>query len=111
MIMSLEALVNQNYKHFSESDRAVWKYLSEHRKECEDIAIKKMAEKCCVSHSAVMRLAQRLGFKGFAELKLYLKMDGQKVPVKNELTHSCKLYQSISQMGQPQPARLRSAQH
>ena len=60
MIMSLEALVNQNYKHFSESDRAVWKYLSEHRKECEDIAIKKMGRKMSASptpsvHAALLK--------------------------------------------------------
>ncbi len=93
--MSLEALVNQNYKHFSESDRAVWNYLSEHRKECENIAIKKMAQKCCVSHSAVMRFAQKLGFKGFAELKLYLKMDGEKMPAHSELTQIRGVYQNV----------------
>ena len=42
-----------------------------------------------------MRFAQRLGFKGFAELKLYLKMDGQKAPAHNDLTHICKLYQNV----------------
>lgn len=93
--MSIEELVNQNYKHFSESDRAVWAYLSEHRSECADMAIKKMAQKCCVSHSAVMRFAQRLGFHGFAELKLYLKMDEQKAPTHSELTHICTLYQNV----------------
>ncbi len=93
--MSLEALVNENYKSFSESDLAVWKYLSGHRAECENIAIKKLAQKCCVSHSAVMRFAQKLGFKGFAELKLYLKMDGQKMPLHSELKHICSLYQRV----------------
>lgn len=93
--MSLEALVNENYKAFSESDRAVWKYLSAHRAECQDIAIKKLAQKCCVSHSAVMRFAQKLGFKGFAELKLYLKMDGQKMPLHSDLKHICSLYQKV----------------
>lgn len=93
--MSLEALVNQHYKHFSETDRAVWSYLSEHREECADIAIKKMAQKCCVSHSAVMRFAQKLGFKGFAELKLYLKMDSEKMPAHSELTYICELYQNV----------------
>ncbi len=93
--MSIEALVNQNYKNFSESDRAVWAYLSEHRSECADMAIKKMAQKCCVSHSAVMRFAQKLGFHGFAELKLYLKMDEEKMPAQNELTQVCSLYQNV----------------
>lgn len=93
--MSLEALVNEKYKAFSESDRAVWKYLSEHRAECECIAIKKLAQKCCVSHSAVMRFAQKLGFQGFAELKLYLKMDGQKMRPHSELKYICSLYQKV----------------
>lgn len=92
--MSLEELVNQNYKYFSESDRAVWKYLSEHQPECENIAIKKMTQKCCVSHSAVMRFAQRLGFKGFAELKLYMKMNGPKATARDGLKHICELYQN-----------------
>lgn len=93
--MSIEELVNQNYKYFSESDRAVWAYLSGHRSECADMAIKKMAQKCCVSHSAVMRFAQKLGFHGYAELKLYLKMDEQKAPSHSELTHICTLYQNV----------------
>ena len=93
--MSIEELVNQHYQYFSESDRAVWAYLSKHQTECADMAIKKMAQKCCVSHSAVMRFAQRLGFHGFAELKLYLKMDSQKVTAYNELDQVCVLYQNI----------------
>ena len=82
--MSIEALVNQNYERFSESDRAVWGYLSGHRSECAGMAIGKMAEKCCVSRSAVMRFAQKLGFNGYAELKLFLKME-----------HICTLYQKV----------------
>lgn len=93
--MSIEELVNQHYKHFSESDKAVWAYLSEHRSECADMPIKKMAQKCCVSHSAVMRFAQRLGLHGFAELKLYLKMDERKVSAHNELAQVCALYQNV----------------
>ena len=93
--MNIEELVNQNYKHFSESDRAVWAYLSEHRSECANMTIKKMAQKCCVSHSAVMRFAQRLGFHGFAELKLYLKIDEQKMTTHDELAQVCTLYQNV----------------
>lgn len=93
--MSIEALVNENYKHFSESDRAVWDYLSGHQSECAGMAIEKMAKKCCVSRSAVMRFAQKLGFYGFAELKLFLKMDEQKMSVHSELEHICTLYQNV----------------
>lgn len=93
--MSIEALVNENYKRFSESDHAVWDYLSEHQSVCADMAIEKMAQKCSVSRSAVMRFAQKLGFKGYAELKLFLKMDEQKMSVHSELEHICKLYQNV----------------
>ena len=93
--MNIEELVNQHYTQFSESDRAVWAYLSQHQSECADMAIKEMAKKCCVSHSAVMRFAQRLGFHGFTELKLYLKMDEKKMPIHDELHHVCELYQKV----------------
>lgn len=93
--MSIEALVNQNYKHFSESDRAVWEYLSENQVACSGMSIEKMAKKCCVSRSAVMRFAKKLGFYGFAELKLYLKLDGEKVSAHSELEHICTLYQNV----------------
>ncbi|MGN1014735.1 MAG: MurR/RpiR family transcriptional regulator [Butyricicoccus sp.] len=95
--MNIEALVNQNYSRFSESDRAVWGYLSEHRAECEDISIGKMAQKSCVSRTAVMRFAQKLGFHGFAELKLYLKMDNQKTEVSSQTDAICELYQNVMQ--------------
>lgn len=93
--MGIEALVNGNYKRFSESDRAVWGYLSQHQAECANLSIEKMAGKCCVSRSAVMRFAQKLGFDGYAELKLYLKMDGEKVTAHNELQHICAIYHRV----------------
>lgn len=93
--MSIEALVNGTYKRFSESDRAVWEYLSQHQAECANLSIEKVAQRCCVSRSAVMRFAQKLGFEGFAELKLYIKMDGQKMPAHSELEHICSLYQNV----------------
>lgn len=93
--MSIEALVNGAYKRFSESDRAVWDYLSQHQLECANESIEKVAQRCCVSRSAVMRFAQKLGFDGFAELKLYLKMDGQKMQVHSQLEQVCALYQNV----------------
>ena len=93
--MSIEALVNQKYNSFSESDKAVWEYLSQHRMECVNMAIEKVAGKCCVSRSAVMRFAQKLGFEGFAEMKLYLKIDAQKVPAHHALKDICTLYQNV----------------
>ncbi len=94
--MNIEELVNQNYERFSESDRAVWQYITAHRIECEDLAIGAMAKKCCVSRTAVMRFAQKLGFHGFAELKVYLKMDNQKTEVPNQIDQVCNTYYHVA---------------
>ncbi|MDO5547875.1 MAG: hypothetical protein Q4F79_05240 [Eubacteriales bacterium] len=95
--MSVEELVNKNYARFSESDRAVWRYISEHRGECGDLAISAMAKKCCVSRTAVMRFAQKLGFHGFAELKVYLKLDNQQTEVSDQIDQVCKTYRNVAE--------------
>ena len=94
--MNIEELVNQNYERFSESDRAVWQYISAHRAECEHLAIGTMAQKCCVSRTAVMRFAQKLGLHGFAELKVYLKMDNQKAEVSSQIDQVCNTYYYVA---------------
>ncbi len=90
--MNIEELVDQNYDRFSESDRAVWQYVSAHREECAQLTIGETAKRCCVSRTAVMRFAQKLGFHGFAELKVYLKMDSQKVTVSGMIDQACSSY-------------------
>ncbi|MCD8357040.1 MAG: MurR/RpiR family transcriptional regulator [Clostridia bacterium] len=94
--MSIEELVNRNYKRFSESDKAVWAYVSGHREECAQLAIGTMAKKCCVSRTAVMRFAQKLGFHGFAELKVYLKLDNQKTESVSMIDQVCQTYQNVA---------------
>lgn len=93
--MNVEELVNQNYAHFSESDRAVWDYISKHREECESLSISAMAKKCCVSRTAVMRFAQKLGLHGFAELKVYLKLGGKSNQPENLLDQVCDSYRNV----------------
>ncbi len=95
--MNIEELVNQNYARFSESDRAVWQYLSLHRSECEAMTIGAMAQNCCVSRTAVMRFAQKLGFHGFAEMKVYLKLDNQKGGVSDRIDQMRQIYHSVAE--------------
>lgn len=94
--MKIEELVNRNYNRFSESDKAVWSYMAEHREECAGLAIGTMAKKCCVSRTAVMRFAQKLGFHGFAELKVYLKLDGTKPQTESMIDQVCQTYTSVA---------------
>lgn len=76
--MRLEELVNKNYNHLSDNDLHIWKYVSSHKKECEHLSIEQLAKKTHVSRTTIMRFAQRLGLKGYSELKVYLKIDNSK---------------------------------
>lgn len=75
--MRLEELVNKYYKNLNENDLYIWKYISKNRKECEKLVIDQLAYKCNVSRTTVLRFAKKLSLKGYAELKLYLKMENE----------------------------------
>lgn len=76
--MRLEDLINKNYNHLNENDLYIWQYISTHRKECEKLSIDELAKRCHVSRTTVMRFAQRIGLKGYTELKVYLRIDNNK---------------------------------
>lgn len=77
-MMRLEELINRNYDHLNDNDLYIWQYISAHRKECEKLSIDDLASRCHVSRTTIMRFAQRLGLKGYTELKVYLRIDNQK---------------------------------
>lgn len=76
--MKLDELVNKYYKQLNENDLYIWNYISKHRKECETLTIDKLAHKCNVSRTTILRFAQKLSLKGYGELKVYLKLDSKK---------------------------------
>ena len=75
--MRLEELINANYHRLNENDLYIWDYISHHRKECEQLSIEALAAKCHVSRSTILRFSQRLGLKGYAELKVYLRISNE----------------------------------
>lgn len=75
--MRLEELVNKNYQSLNENDLYIWNYIIRHRKECERLSIDDLASKCNVSRSTILRFSKRLGLKGYAELKVFLRIDNQ----------------------------------
>lgn len=76
--MKLQELINKHYSKLNENDLYIWDYISNHRKECEKLAIDQLAYKCNVSRTTVLRFAQKLSLKGYGELKVLLKLDNQK---------------------------------
>jgi RpiR family transcriptional regulator, glv operon transcriptional regulator len=76
--MNLDELVNKYYSSLNENDLYIWKYISNHRKECEKFTINELANKCNVSRTTILRFAKKLSLKGYSELKLYLKLENEK---------------------------------
>lgn len=75
--MRLEELVNTNYHQLNENDLYIWDYIIHHRKSCEKLSIDDLALRCNVSRSTILRFTKRLGLKGYAEFKVYLRMANQ----------------------------------
>lgn len=73
--MRLEDFINANYDKLNENDKAIWAYINQHRQLCERLSIDALAERCHVSRTTILRFAKRLGLKGYAELKVHLRID------------------------------------
>lgn len=82
--MRLEERINEAYEKLNENDLLIWKYIQSHKKECGDIAIEELADACCISRTTISRFTQKLGFSGFREFKLYLKMEREDEQVRTE---------------------------
>lgn len=78
--MKLEELFNKNYGKLSENDRDIWKYIADHRKECEALSIEELASRCHVSRTTILRFSQKLSLKGYSELKACIRMENNGAP-------------------------------
>ena len=76
--MRLEELMNQYSDHLNETDRYIWNYVENHRKECENMTIEQLASRCSVSRTTVLRFTKKLSLKGFGEFKVHLKMENDR---------------------------------
>lgn len=94
--MKLDELVNKYYKCLNDNDLYIWNYISNHRKECENLAIDQLAYKCSVSRTTILRFAQKLSLKGYGELKVYLKLDNERTKENvNNLEAVCDTYNEV----------------
>lgn len=73
--MKLEELVNKHYKQLNENDLYILKYIMNNRDSVHDLGINSLANKCNVSRSSVLRLAQKLDFSGYSEFRVFLKWE------------------------------------
>lgn len=91
--MKLSELVNQHYRELSANDRYIWDYIQSHRKECSDLSIIELAQRCHVSKTTILRFAQKLSLKGYSELKVYLNWENR--PEAEEVTADPKLVDRV----------------
>lgn len=73
--MKIEELINNAYETLSEGERALGKYILEHKKEISSLGISRLAEICLSSKSSILRFSQKLGFSGYTEMKNFLKWE------------------------------------
>lgn len=77
--MRFESLIDENYEKLNENDLYIWNYILNHKKECQTMSIQELASNCNVSHTTVLRFAQKLGLQGYSELKIYLKWEEKEI--------------------------------
>lgn len=75
--MELEARINRCRAELSDNDMLVWEYIQKNRRICERLPIDELGARCHVSRTTVLRFAKKIGFTGYGELKLHLKMDNE----------------------------------
>lgn len=71
----LQELVNQNYEYLTANDLHIWKYILKHKKECMNLSIDALAKRTHVSRTTILRFSKRLGLQGYAEFKVYLRIE------------------------------------
>lgn len=73
--MKIDELINKYYDRLTQNDLHIWKYINNNKKECCNLSIHELADKCNVSKTTILRFAQKLSLKGYSELKVYLNWE------------------------------------
>jgi RpiR family glv operon transcriptional regulator len=94
MILRFEEVVNKYYDKLNENDLYIVKTICAERAACLNLSINALAQRCNVSRTTILRFAQKLGFSGYAEFKVFLSWDVPLQEVENgNIVES--LYQDI----------------
>ncbi|MBR4904339.1 MAG: MurR/RpiR family transcriptional regulator [Selenomonadaceae bacterium] len=73
--MKLEELVNARKDLLNPTDMLIWKYIVNNRKSIAHISVHELANLCSVSGATIVRFAQKLGFRGFSEMKVAINFE------------------------------------
>lgn len=73
--MSFEDNVKMHFDELSENDKEIVRYLQQNMADAINSSIVDLGEATLSSKSTVLRLAKKLGFRGFSDLKFQLEQD------------------------------------
>lgn len=73
--MTLNERIDREQSKFNETDNVIIEYIQRKRVEIQHMAIQKIAEELFISPNAIMRVAKKLGYSGFSELKFSLQIE------------------------------------
>ncbi|MEG0275110.1 MAG: MurR/RpiR family transcriptional regulator [Longicatena sp.] len=79
--MKFYEIINKNYSALSSNDLIILEYINTHKEKCSVCSIDELSKATNFSKASIVRFSQRLGFRGFAELKVHIKMSLDKKPV------------------------------
>ncbi len=71
--MDFEKRVYEKEFKLNDTDDSIIEFIRENRKDIQKISIQKIANELFISPNAVMRLARKIGYSGFSELKFALQ--------------------------------------
>lgn len=87
--MKIEELINEHYQYLSPTESSIAEYIANNQKNLDSLSITKLADKTNSSKASIVRLSQKLGFKGFSELKSFIQWEDQNTPSKfTQMTQS-----------------------
>ncbi|MPV52472.1 hypothetical protein GCO27_05210 [Corynebacterium sp. zg331] len=71
--MNLDSIVAATQGTWNNTEHDILAYLLTHQAEAANASMQQIAQRTYISTSSVMRLAKRLGFSGFAEMKYFIR--------------------------------------
>ncbi len=71
--MGFHEVTRLNYNNLNSTEKEMLSYLSDHLEELADLSINDMAAMLKSSRSSVLRMAQKLGYRGYSQMKYEMK--------------------------------------
>lgn len=92
--MTLEELINEHHTELNDNDLYTCNYISQNMHVCQNNTVSEIAQLANVSSSSIIRLVQKLGFKGYSEFRYFLKSELDRID-RSSIINTTKIGSSI----------------